>query len=135
MPRVEIHAPPTTNTSSHPNPLPSLLHTPAGLALIEIQGTLNVPEPAPNDPSRQQIGRLEFPLLSPDQDAPADSAWMKKVYFYVGDRQRLAGEVRELEKPLCVVRKRCGEDGGNGDLEVVDVVKWKIWFGSRPEFV
>lgn len=70
---------------------------------------------------------------------------MKKVYFYVGQYQRLVGEVRQLAKPLAVIRKR--EEGRNGnmmegvegreeveeELEIVEVVRLKIVFQGRPE--
>lgn len=86
---------------------------------------------------------------------------MKKVYFYVGKHQRLTGEVKELSKPLGVMRRRVrnerghaevegesmdgvesrvsnGRDGGAGgdetdELEIVEVVRWKLCFSSRPE--
>lgn len=62
---------------------------------------------------------------------------MKQVYFYVGERQRLAGEVKKLEKPVGVMRKRENgtRDVEGGELEILDVVRWKLYFGSRPEFV
>jgi chromosome transmission fidelity protein 8 len=46
MPAVPVHPPPPTahvQTTNSSNPLPSLMHTPAGLALLEIQGTLHAP--------------------------------------------------------------------------------------------
>lgn len=60
------------------NPLPTLLQTPTGLALLEIQGTINLP-PSPND-AANNIGRLEFPLYDPD-DITESKAWMKMVYL------------------------------------------------------
>lgn len=67
---------------------------------------------------------------------------MKKVYLYVGKHQRLTGEVKKLVKPLAVVRKidGSGEDGNERsgskkgeELEIVDVVKFKVLFSGRPE--
>jgi len=81
---------------------------------------------------------------------------MKKAYFYVGGNQRLAGEVKKLGKPYAVVGlRRGGGDGdavmggvgGDGDgmrdegegeaeaeeLEILQVVKYKVVFSSRPE--
>lgn len=82
---------------------------------------------------------------------------MKKVWLYVG-HQRMLGEVKKLPKALGVVGRKGilekqGEDGGDdamnldtavsssgGDeqskveeLEILEVVKWKIVFSSRPE--
>jgi chromosome transmission fidelity protein 8 len=64
---------------SHPvhNPFPQLLQTPSGLALLELQGTINVPtsEAEHDDPSDENciaqstsyetpIGKLMFPDYS-----------------------------------------------------------------------
>lgn len=63
--------------------------------------------------------------------------------MYVGEHQRLHGEVKKLPKAVAVLRKR--GDGGEGEseggeeegraeeLEVAGVVKYKIVFSSRPE--
>lgn len=97
------------------------------------------------------IGRLVFP--DHDVDDPKErTAWMKKVYLYVGRHQRLTGEVKRLAKPLAVIRRRelGGDAGGLRDgskadadadadavadeeLEIVEVVYYKILFSSRPE--
>lgn len=68
---------------------------------------------------------------------------MKKVYLYVGKHQRLTGEVKKLPKAMAVIRRREGtgvlgdeEDGyreRSEELEVVDIVRWKILFAGRPE--
>jgi chromosome transmission fidelity protein 8 len=66
---------------------------------------------------------------------------MKRVWMYVGSHQRMLGEVKKLPRALAVLRRR-GEGpepgGGEGkgekeELEVVEVVKYKIVFSSRPE--
>lgn len=155
---------PTTTATLHPrpqasssspssrndnNPLPPLLHTPAGLALLELQGTINLPDDdtSPNDDESQpnnlvNIGRLNFPDYRPDSLLfdPAGTAWMRRAYLYVGQHQRLTGEVKKLPKALGIVRRRQQrpEDSGVGEegeeqLEMVEVVKYKIVFSSRPE--
>lgn len=72
---------------------------------------------------------------------------MKRVYFYIGENQRMTGECKRLPKPIAVVRKRgADEEGGGRDvdmeggeggaqeaLEIVEVVRWKIVFSARPE--
>ncbi|KAF7946317.1 hypothetical protein EAE96_009317 [Botrytis aclada] len=140
------------------NPLPRLLQTPSGLALLELQGTINLPEPdiEDDDPlsvsnSSEQsfqtpIGRLIFPEYDPAN--PDDTKWMKRVYLYVGKHQRLTGEVKKLPRAYAVIRKRDREISSqtNGDvsmqesesevgdeLEIVEIVKWKILFSTRPE--
>jgi len=71
---------------------------------------------------------------------------MKKVWLYVGKHQRLTGEVKKLPKALAVIRKKKveeeghemvvdgnGEEGSSQDLEIVEIVKYKIQFSLRPE--
>ncbi|RDW82431.1 hypothetical protein BP6252_03543 [Coleophoma cylindrospora] len=130
-----------------PNPLPQLLQTPSGLALLELQGTINLPSHSASSSADDQvaIGRLIFPHYDPASQDPKDTSWMKRVYMYVGKHQRLTGEVKKLPKPMAIIRKRVVEDdsAGSGDLaggeerseelEVVEIVKWKILFSLRPE--
>lgn len=126
MPSVNLYTSPSALTTSTSNPLPTLLQTPSGLAILEIQGTIHAPFPTAEStdsesPSQTSIGRLEFPLFDPI-NAPSDEKWMKKVYFYVGMHQRLTGEVKKLGKPLAIIRKR--QDGDNDDdLEIAEVVR------------
>ncbi|KIW74279.1 hypothetical protein Z517_12219 [Fonsecaea pedrosoi CBS 271.37] len=142
MPAVELRTTvlsQETNGTS-PNPLPSLLHTPAGLAIMEIQGKIHGPpqdlatEDPEQSPAVHPIGRLEFPLYNPQE--ANEGKWMKKVYLYVGRHQRLTGEVKKLAKPMAVLRKVDENDlGSEGEeaLEIVDVVKFRLLFSARPE--
>lgn len=136
-------SPPTATTPG--NPLPQLLQTPSGLALLELQGIINLPTADGDEASSQQqqqpipIGRLDFPEYRPDSitfDA-SSTAWMRRVYMYVGQHQRLTGEVKKLPRAVGVVRRRQRgegpEDDGPEELEVVEIVKYKIVFSSRPE--
>ncbi|KAF2760532.1 hypothetical protein EJ05DRAFT_484252 [Pseudovirgaria hyperparasitica] len=137
MPSIPLHlSPAERDPQTSPNPLPGLLHTPSGLAILEIQGVIHA-DTAPiagdsNIPTQTPIGELVFPLY--DATAPADNtAWMKRVYLYVGRHQRMTGEVRKLVKPYGVVRRRQGTVDGAEELEVVEVVLFKVVFSSRPE--
>ena len=79
---------------------------------------------------------------------------MKRVYLYIGQHQRLQGEVKKLAKPLAVIRRRSRPDDaarGNevdddrekevlgrkeeekDELEIVEIVRWKLVFSNRPE--
>lgn len=142
-----------TTAAPPPNPLPTLLQTPAGLALLELQGTINLPgadgdEEEDSDTPRAQtvpIGRLDFPEYDPATAAASDdnsTAWMRRVQLYVGPHQRLTGEVKKLPRPLAVVRRKKqqqsasggdGDDNDNTDLEVVEVIHYKLLFSQRPE--
>lgn len=136
---VTLHLKPSpsttpSTTTAHPSPLPQLLQTPSGLALLELQGTFNTPAPdGAGDDDAVPIGRLDFPDYRPDSVTfdPSSTAWTRRVYMYVGQHQRLTGEVKRLPRALGVVRRR---GGGEGDeLEIVEVVRHKIVFSSRPE--
>ncbi|KAJ4356110.1 uncharacterized protein N0V89_004138 [Didymosphaeria variabile] len=145
MPIIPLHprslAP--ASAASDSNPLPPLLRTPSGLALLELQGDIRFPPAAAQ--SSTQVGKLVFPLYNPDLNAEDDTKWMKRVYFYVGKNQRMAGEVKRLGKPFAVIRKRetpnvedvvmgDGEAVNAGEeLEIVEIVKYKILFAMRPE--
>ena len=90
------------------------------------------------------IGRLVFPDY-PASDPKESTAWMKKVHLYVGRHQRLTGEVKKLQNPMAIIRRReqsgSGEDSdgrtpaamSDEELEIVEVVYHKIIFSSRPE--
>ena len=75
---------------------------------------------------------------------------MKRVYLYVGKHQRLTGEVKRLPKAIAVIRKREniatvtmeldgkgnaaeGEGSPAEQLEIVEIVRYKILFSGRPE--
>jgi chromosome transmission fidelity protein 8 len=179
MPSVPLYPQPALglrDQSSTSNPLPELLQTPSGLAILELQGTINVPAPTEEDLSRggndddmveegsgtaaatfeTEIGKLMFPDYSPLN--PDDTKWMKRVYLYAGQYQRMTGEVKKLAKPLAVIRRRqkpsgtldgdqllgekqgaAGQGQGQGqgqdgdELEIVEIIKYKILFPSRPE--
>ena len=132
------------------NPMPHVISTPSGLALLEIQGTINLPEESDEgamstggvgeEGRETPIGRLVFDGYRAEGES--DEGWMKRVYLYVGKHQRMSGEVKKLPKAIAILRKRRGEEdrmeldegqGSTQDLEVVEIVKYKILFSTRPE--
>ncbi|KAH7156149.1 chromosome transmission fidelity protein 8 [Dactylonectria macrodidyma] len=132
--------PPSKNGPQPANPFPQLIQTPSGFALLELQGTINLPQDADGvDLANTEIGRIDFPDYVPDV---VGSAWMKRVHLFIGQHQRLNGEIKKLPKALAVVRRRENKvttgSGGHveeqGDnLEVVEIVKYKLIFSNRPE--
>lgn len=161
MPSVSLHPRPSASSSPNPeyppeNPLPPLLQTPSGLALLELQGTIHhetSDEPAdqPDGPVFETpVGKLLLPDYSPQTPAD-DTRWMKRAYLYVGRYQRMAGEVKKLGRPIAVIRRvdastatstatagtgtatRKGDNEAVDALEVVDIVRFKVVFASRPE--
>ena len=134
MPTIPLHIFPAQTAVAKPtNPLPQLLQTPIGLAILEIQGSINLPPASPSSPTIS-IGRLVFPDYITG-GSPEDKSWTKRVHLYVGQHQRLTGEVKKLPNPVAVIRKRdSGEAITEGDeLEIAEIVYFKVIFSSRPE--
>jgi hypothetical protein len=134
MPSVSID-PPTNKPrdGSLPNPLPQLLQTPSGLAILEVQGTIHIPPVATSDGDMNLVPDTQVGhLIVPDYNAANlnDTAWMKLVYLYIGKNQRLTGQVKKLPNAIGVLRRR--ESGGE-TLEIAEIIKHKIVFSSRPE--
>lgn len=151
MPSIPIHLPSRPTTPAHTeNPLPQLLHTPSGLALLEIQGTIHFPAPNASSPPSTVVGKLVFPYYNPEINDPSDTKWMKRVYMYIGKGQRMTGECKKLVNPIGIMRKRERRDGGGDvdmegvegtmegaavkeELEIVELVRYRIVFSARPE--
>ncbi|KAI0873885.1 putative sister chromatid cohesion protein Ctf8 [Hypoxylon argillaceum] len=134
--------------ASSPNPLPQLIQTPSGLAILELQGTINLPQVDENGGSvghqELQIGRITFPDFHPETQDVSSTAWMKRVHLYVGQHQRLTGELKKLPRAMAVIRKRpiseldvemtdSSSENTKEDLELVEIVKYKLMFSHRPE--
>jgi hypothetical protein len=157
MPSVPLFPPPGSSSQNTFSPLPPLLQTPSGLAILELQGTINIPSSAATHKDddflddedtdkdildgkktiETELGRLMFPDYIDGMDADNNTKWMKRAYLFVGRYQRMAGEVKKLAKPLAVIQRRqiaSSAEGERGDeLEIVEIVKYKIVFASRPE--
>jgi chromosome transmission fidelity protein 8 len=162
MPSISVHPLDSSRSPPTSNPLPSLIQTPSGLALLEIQGTLHISSSNQDatftsslDPGLEisalketDVGRIVFPHYNPALLGGEDLRWMKQVYLYVGKHQRLTGEVKKLGKPVAVLRKKVAEEKALGmddiehegvfqetgeELEIVEIIMFKILFAERPE--
>lgn len=94
------------------------------------------PESSISD-STTPIGRLVFPPQEP-KDPSGNTSNPQSVYLYVGRHQRLTGEVKRLVNPLAVIRRRDTDENaqsapGVEELEIAEIIRWKIVFSSRPE--
>ncbi|KXL48829.1 hypothetical protein M433DRAFT_60290 [Acidomyces richmondensis BFW] len=135
MPAITLHPLQRDRSCDGHNPLPQLLRTPSGLAVLEIQGTVNSTFAAESDSI--SLGQLIFPQYDPAGPLE-DTSWHKRVYLYVGKHQRLTGEVKKLSKPLAVVRRRATEISAGAsleteELEITEIVYYKLLFAQRPE--
>lgn len=131
MPSIPLHPPTKDRKSRATAALPQTLRTPSGLAILEIQGTVNTPSSNSSSVS-SPIGKIVFPHY--DASKPADDiSWHKRVYLYVGKHQRLTGEVKKLANPLAVIRRRQTSNDVSEELEIAEIVYYKLLFAHRPE--
>lgn len=146
---VTIHLHTAVGEDPPHNPLPQLIQTPSGLAILELQGTINLPTQFDGNGSEVeghglQIGRISFPDHHPETQDAASTVWMKRVHLYVGQHQRLTGEIKKLPKPLAVIRKKSRSELDvdmtdvpaetvKDDLEIIEIIKYKLMFSHRPE--
>jgi chromosome transmission fidelity protein 8 len=134
MPIVTVY-PPTNYVAEEPcpNPFPELLQTPNGYAIVEIQGTIHTPSITSSDEELNgtqatRVGNIVFPLYN--ENSPKDTSWMNIVYLYVGKHQRLTGQVKKLPKAMAVLKRK---EANSEDLQIVEIIKYKIVFSQRPE--
>ncbi len=106
------------------------------LYLIEIQGTLCLPPE--HAQKRTHIGELQVHGRTDGDHTEARSAddatklrmmGGSKAVMLVG-HQQMMGQVVDLPQPLGVLRK---EAASSSELQIIDVIRQKIVFSSRPE--
>lgn len=141
----------TTNGSF--STLSSLITTPYGLALLEIQGELNLPHTKPDIPldellPQDQEKMKNFVKVDDIYDAVKfghlqfDDKDQLKVTLFIGKSQRLIGNVVKLDVPLGVLKvplkQKSVEDSDNVDMDqdheiqMIDIVRAKMIFKQRP---
>ncbi|KAK5629432.1 hypothetical protein RRF57_005147 [Xylaria bambusicola] len=145
---VALHLRAPTDEVPSANPLPQLIQTPSGLAILELQGTINLPQLDEHGSEggcpELEIGRISFPDYHPETQDSSNASWMKRVHLYVGQHQRLTGEVKKLPRAMAIIRKRHmlsldvemadpSSESAKEDLEIVEIVKYKLMFSHRPE--
>ncbi|KAI8947392.1 putative sister chromatid cohesion protein Ctf8 [Xylaria longipes] len=145
---ITLHLRTAVTDAPSSNPLPKIIQTPSGLAILELQGTINLPQVDDNSSEvigdKLEIGRISFPDYHPETQDASSTAWMKRVHLYVGQHQRLTGELKKLPRAIAVIRKRPGSgpdveitnsisQSAKEDLELVEIIKYKLMFSHRPE--
>lgn len=133
MPAIPLHVLPPSESNTVVNPLPPLLHTPSGLALIELQGSV-LSEEGDGISTALELGGLVFPAA---EDAGEGDIWDgKRVVLFIGKHQKMTGEVKKLTKPLAMIRRANTQEPNPThaeQVEVVEIVHYKILFNHRPE--
>jgi chromosome transmission fidelity protein 8 len=158
MPTTLLYPPSRTSLprESAADVLPPILQTPSGLALIELQGKIVLDDngsDGTSDPtSMLELGRFVFPSADDTTDLHSLDDWDgRRVFLFVGKHQRLTGEVRKLNKPLAIIRRRGTTESSSlvthkgqaqsntsaitssEELEIVEIITQKIMFSHRPE--
>lgn len=140
MPKVDVDC-----TSAHDalkaSPLQnSLITTPHGLCIMELQGDLNLPDHVfEGATSHDEDGEPDFITINDVIDAAKfgrlefDERDPTKAVLLVGKSQRLIGNIVNLDKPLGVLRVPMNrQEGASDPIKMMDVLKKKIIFNNRP---
>lgn len=117
-----------------------IITTPFGLALIDIQGELNIPDringKADSIPGGScthitideiyhavRVGKLQINENNP-----------REAILFVGQSQKLVGTVDDLKPPLAVMRipNREPDTQASEPVKIVDVLRKKVVFKNRP---
>jgi chromosome transmission fidelity protein 8 len=131
MPTITLRRPESTSDAAAvENPLPELLQTPCGLAMVEVQGSVLSEEEDSSAASALSLGRLVFPSADNSESSDWDG---KRVFLFIGKHQRMAGEVKKLSRPVAVVRRPTEPTAAQDVLEVAEIVYYKMLFQHRPE--
>ncbi|SMQ46143.1 unnamed protein product [Zymoseptoria tritici ST99CH_1A5] len=130
MPTISVRrCEPSSNTAVD-NPLPQLLETPSGLAIVELQGSVLSEEQESDAVQALSLGRLVFPAAEHGENSDWDG---KRVFLFIGKHQRMAGEVKKLSKPVAVMRRPADPTAPQDVVEVTEIVYYKMLFQHRPE--
>lgn len=103
----------------------TVISTPFGLVVIEIQGELNIPSTTHSHESIKLLDinhAIKFGKLFIEDN--------NSLTLYIGNSQRLLGTIETLKTPLGVLKIPLDSD--QTTIDMVDVVKKKLVFRDRP---
>lgn len=123
---------------------PPIIETPSGIALLEIQGTININDRALTAGSvsdlsngldnfnpylRRKIGKIDF---SNHENG--------EIVMEVDEHQRLRGKITKLKQPLGLLKLNKDDDNTVGndenaeiEIPIVEIITHKVVFATRPE--
>jgi chromosome transmission fidelity protein 8 len=118
---------------------PFTISTPRGNAILEIQGLLNMPDAKPTGLAAQEEAKfleLEDHMFPADDDTSAIRFGKlelegNKATLLIGNSQRLIGDLKEIKPPLALI-KFDNNDNEGSQVEIIDVIKYKLVFTGRP---
>ena len=121
-----------------PSEKKTTIPTPFGNVILEIQGDLDIPDISVK---HNDDGTIEIPGLDPEYHLNTHkneeiirygllnlSEDKKLATLYIGKKQRLLGNVVELDTPLGLLKF----DSVTQQVDLCDIIKYKILFKDRP---
>lgn len=159
MPSLDILFDPNLNNNNkndNGDNKSTVISTPLGLTLIEIQGDLSLPKFKPsglntteenlfkkvkipdlfndnNNESNNEIDMVKFGHLEIDNSS-------KKATLFISTTQRLIGTIEKIDPPLGILKVTKNNNNNNSNninntnqsCEIIDIIKNKIIFKNRP---
>lgn len=117
------------NTLTQIPGLPKTLTTPFGLALVEIQGSIQVGD-SPLVASNLTLDQANLDLGHCTLGDIEFSGSSGEATLLVGKHQLLRGKIVKLPSPLAVLKI---EPSQSTEIPVLGVVYYKLLFNNRPE--
>lgn len=122
--------------------VPSILKTPTGLLLIEVQGTLHIGQKALVSSgslgldANETVSKASHDLIGVFDFSELEKGG-KEIVLNVDRHQRLRGKVVKLKDPIAIVRTDAVSDSTNPDeapeIPIIDIVEFKAVFSNMPE--
>lgn len=111
---------------------PQFIATPDGVALLEIQGTLNLPTKITTDHEMITIDDVHKLVKIGNLEIDGD-----RLTLFIGTSQRLLGVVEKIDPPFGLLKfpKLDGEENGgesNQKVEMVNIIDKRVVFKHRP---
>ncbi|ODV95680.1 hypothetical protein PACTADRAFT_50368 [Pachysolen tannophilus NRRL Y-2460] len=116
----------------------SLIDTPGGLAILEIQGVLNLPTKLNSTHQLLDDTAIDSDLVR--QAIKFGDLQLEdnnKATLYIGKSQRLVGTVESIDPPLGVLKfsnhvENDENKNSSSKIEMIEIVDKKIVFRTRP---
>lgn len=122
--------------------VPSILKTPTGLLLIEVQGTLHIGQKALVSSgslgldANETVSKASHDLIGVFDFSELEKGG-KEIVLNVDQHQRLRGKIVKLKDPIAILRTDAISDSTNPDeppeIPIVDIVEFKAVFSNMPE--
>lgn len=134
MPSIEIDYTKVIDKISTPESFDKtrFISTPDGLALLEIQGTLNLPTKVGDDHNLISIDDINQLIKFGSIEIENG-----KLTLFIGTSQRLIGKVEKIDPPFGLLEFPELEEGSDpgiegAKVEMINIIDKKVVFRNRP---